>query len=589
MLTRHRSAESRKPARELLDRGEILLLALVLSVALHALLLYSARAIPFSSSQDLARRAEALFRVRIRLDEPRFVGALATVGPERARELEETLAQRLDQLLRQPPAAVAPRLEHAGAPNPLVLDQPAEGRALMRADAAGGGLSERLGGGAPEDVPRDPLAGVEYAGPRAVRPPRQRPDISAVVEAPPLDVSAPAFAVPRPPAELNVPVMPTPVALVRAEPVIVLDAPPPPPPPDLSALKEKVTHSIEAKGYRAIDDYLEITLDTYHDPGEEQGFFRLRFVPNSKSDKLRVMRKDVAFVLDCSRSMGRQSFRRAQDGLKDCVLALREHDRFNVLGFKQSVTRFAETLVRADAETVRRALTFIDGLEPSGRTDIYQSLIPISQAGGGEDHPFMVFLASDGRPTHGITDSRLIINDMTRKIKRHSSVFAVGVGVKVNDYLLNLLSRRNKGFALFAADVSDIHPTILEAFGTIQDPLLINVAVDFADETIAGTIFPARPPDLYRAGKIDLYGRYAGQKELVFRFIGRFERELHDAVLVLPFPQRDTAGIELARGWARDKALELVSLMSEVGDRPDLLEEARRLRERYGVPIPYVE
>lgn len=575
------------PSRDLLDRGEILALALLFSLLIHSLLMVFARSVPFGSARDLERRAETLFHIRLRDDQSHVLRPLMTTGPEQLRQLEETLAERLERLERRAPEAEAPQAPKAGGLDPLLLsapDSPRQEELSHQIGTARAGFGSGTGG---DSLPGDPLADGAGGLP-PVRPSRVRPDFEPSIEVPPVPVQAPAFAVPPPPAEMRLPSIATPAPVVRAEPTVALEVPDAPA-PEVFGIREDIGDRIRAKGFQPIDEYLSITLDTYHAPGDSQGFFRLRFAPNRASTKLRVMRKDTAFVLDCSRSMARLTFRQAQDGLRDCVLSLREEDRFNVIGFKHDVDQFADGLVPATMANKGAALRYIDELSPSGRTNIYESLIPISQVGGGEDHPFIVFLTSDGRPTFGVTDSRRIINDMTTRIKPHSSIYAVGVGTRRNEYLLDMLARRNKGFTVFTDGRQETQTAILDAFSALQDPLLINVKVDFQDERIAGTVCPRRVPDLFRSGHIDLFGRYDDPEALTLRFTGRFQQEPHDAVIRLPFPQQDTGTAEIAATWARNRVYELVGVQVEQGDQPDLQQEIRRLVSAYGLHISYAE
>lgn len=579
------SARRSPPARDLLERGELLVLALVLSLLIHAALLYFSRAVLFRPALELRGRSERLFRVKLREEEPQTVlRPLAETGPEREQEMEKTLAQRLEELNAQPPLAEAPPAPPA-AFDPASLDQP-QGPAVEPGPVGLAGALASIGGS--EGLPSDPLGVTGRTETRTSRPLRTRPEFVPQPDLPPVTVSAPGFVVVPPPQPARVPALPTPPLVARSEPMVPIDVPPAPA-PEMFAIRESIGARIKAKGILPIDEYLDIRLDVYHAPGEESGFFRLRLVPNHQSGKLRVMRKDVAFVLDCSRSMGSRGLRESKDGLRDAILSLRETDRFNVLGFKTTVSQFADGLVPASMANKGAALRFVDDLSASGRTNIYMSLIPISQAGGGEDHPFIVFLCSDGLPTYGVTDSRRIINDMTAQIKPNSSIFVAGVGKRQNTYLLDMLARRNKGFANFSTEIADIQSVVRNTFAEVQDPLLINVRLDFQEQAIAETTYPRRVPDLYRTGKIDLYGRYTTEKTLTVHFTGRFEDKPRDAVISLPFPETDHNDPSIAAQWARNKLYELVGIQCEQGDSPALTEEIRRLNRTYALKIPYVE
>ena len=373
--------------------------------------------------------------------------------------------------------------------------------------------------------------------------------------------------------------------LLPPKPIIDIEDREVPSPPEIPPLYIQPDQSSR---YFSLNQFLSVELFVYHVPGDPKGYFLVRIRPNERSKELPVMSKDIVFVLDASASMGRRTLSQLKTGLKLCLVELREDDLFNVVGFKRNIIQYQPGLVPANPLNIQEAIDFVDELEPSGRTDIYNSLKPISRLARGADHPFIILLFSDGRPNVGVVDSRSIINDLSANLKVNSSIFAFGAGGGMNKYLLDLLSYRNKGFVKFSQDFGRIVDQIESMDNAISDPLLINLSGDYSNISLYD-VFPKTLPDLYRGGEILIYGRYTDQEKFSFRIIGEARSERKEFVIELDFPEEDNGPATLPQLWAFRKIYDIIGQMSLQGETPDLLQEIRRISETYDVKTPYYQ
>ncbi|HEQ60119.1 MAG TPA: VWA domain-containing protein, partial [Firmicutes bacterium] len=338
----------------------------------------------------------------------------------------------------------------------------------------------------------------------------------------------------------------------------------------------------------SLDEFLTIELFVHHLPEDPRGYFMVRIRPNEKSQALPVMSKDLIFVLDASASMGQRTMAALRTGIKLGLSKLKPEDRFNVVGFKRTVARFRPALVPANPENIQAALRFVDGLEPSGRTDIYGSLEPISKQARGGDHPFIILLFSDGRPNVGVVNSRTIINNLTANVRANTSIFAFGASQPMNRYLLDLLSYRNKGFVRFATDFSTTVGQIAEMIEALSDPLLINLSGDYGNIG-KEDIYPKTLPDLYRGGEILIYGRYGQEEKFSLRIVGEARGQQKEYIIDLPFPDEDNGPDNLPQLWAFRKIYDLIGRMCQEGETPERLAEIQRISRTYDVRTPYYE
>ncbi len=154
---------------------------------------------------------------------------------------------------------------------------------------------------------------------------------------------------------------------------------------------------------------------------------------------IEVPSKRLAFVLDRSGSMsGRaawQDDRRPVTGeggiqlegnrkidvcryeLKKVIVALPKDAEFAILFYNRDVRRFPGSgLARANAGNVKKALKFIDAVEPLGATNIFDSLED-AMGPNWKSQVDTIFLLSDGVPNAGRFTHP---DDITREIKRRN-------------------------------------------------------------------------------------------------------------------------------------------------------------------------
>ncbi|MGC9327770.1 MAG: VWA domain-containing protein, partial [Candidatus Hinthialibacter sp.] len=310
--------------------------------------------------------------------------------------------------------------------------------------------------------------------------------------------------------------------------------------------------------------------------------------PRAADERLRVLPKDVVFVVDASASMGKRRMGVILEELEKLIYRLRPQDRFNVVGFKQRVRKFTDSLAPVTEENLEAAKRFIRPLEASGKTDIYTSLEPLVRLGTERARPLILFLISDGRPTVGVVNSRKIINNLTRHQGPSTSIFCLGSGDRINRYLLDMLAFRNRGLVAFEQNRSDLPPVVQSLYQYIEDPILLQTSADFlgVNET---EIYPKNLPHLFLRGEIRIWGRLENEKKFTFRLVGEAFDEHKEIVLDLSVPEHDNGTYEIARQWAFHKIYHIVGRMVDEGEHPEFLEQIRFLSRTYRIVTPYSE
>ncbi len=576
---------------------------LLISVILHGLFVLISRDWVVTDLQSAEENVETLFRVKLRdLESMNFASrpTQRQLQEERAQLLEKQIEEMsvppnrsvdsaLDETIPEANPNELPSWDENENTAPFVDDQTA--RDLITSNVSEQSVTQ-FEESALKDAISDPvnneriaLAGRGAGSGRRIMANLPQPEFdSEPAAAESIDESmggnmappAPDIEISEPPIELP------PVNEILPSPELMRESPGP------SSLKKEEEAKQELKDrFVVLDDLVRVELFTYHHIGGD-GYFMLRIRPTNQDERLRILPKDVIFVIDASRSMGNRRLGVIKDEISTLLERLRPEDRFNIVGFKQSVKRFTRTFVSATEETISQAQIFTQRLEASGKTDIYSSLSPLVQLGTARARPLVMMLYSDGRPTVGVVNSRRIINELTQFRGESSSVFCIGTGDRMNRYLLDMLAFRNRGLVAFERDRSELPALIQSVYGYIEDPVLLKVKADFnqVDET---EIYPKVLPDLYLKGELKIWGRLRDEEQITVRIVGEAFDERKEMIATLPIPERDNGTFQIARDWAFHKIYHLIGKMVEVGEQPAYLDEINQLSKTYQVITPYSE
>lgn len=349
------------------------------------------------------------------------------------------------------------------------------------------------------------------------------------------------------------------------------------------------TAAIEETPFQFLDDLVDISLQVYRAPGEEAGFFRVR-VKMRENANAPTAPRDVVFLIDASSSVQQRKLDAAVAGVRECLKALRNEDRFNVVLFRDSTTPFQPGLVDATKNNVDAALAFLKKVPSKGETDVYNALQSVVHSEAAPGRASLLVVLSDGRPTTGLRDARAIINTITEANTPRHAVLAFAGGNGIDRYLLELLAYRNRGTAAFAERIEDIRSGSAKFFTANASPILVNLHADFGGLE-PKEIFPRELPDFSAEKPFEIHGRFrpASDKEFVMRLSGRNGQIAKDLVFKLRFEEAEKGGEDIAAGWAFQKSYALIAEIAAQGEAPALLSELRGLGKKYGIRTVYSE
>ena len=342
----------------------------------------------------------------------------------------------------------------------------------------------------------------------------------------------------------------------------------------------------EAAPFASVEDLLTLQLSTFRPSDEPTTTYFQVEIRRKSATEMPVLPKDVLIIQDCSESMTQRKLNACKEGLRALVADLGEDDRIDVMGFREDTYRCFDQFRFATPSVKAQANLFIEEMEARGRTDVLASLEALSSLGADSMRPLLVVLVTDGRPTAGMVDSSDIIEAFTRSNRGQVSVFAVGGGRRVNRFLLDLLSYRNRGDAQVVEKTARI-PAALDALSAeLGRPVLRNLAVRFSGVE-ESEVYPKTLTHLYLDRPLVMYGRIAGaEPESAFQIVGRSQSGAKDMVFPVDWGVCEAGDSSIRSSWAWHKIYHLIGEYIET-DRKEVMDEIHRLADQFGLKVPY--
>lgn len=337
---------------------------------------------------------------------------------------------------------------------------------------------------------------------------------------------------------------------------------------------------------KGVEQYLDLTMFLYRPPEENgAGYFELQ-IRRHGEQTLPVLPKDVLFIQDSSGSMTPAQLIECKAGLRRWLEALGPKDRFEIISFRDTVSRCFGSFTTLNPDTRTRALAFIDGMRAVGDTDVYASLEAARQMRQSDDRPVIAVLVTDGRPTTGLTRSTDIIEGFTRANKGGVPIFALGAGRKCNRFLIDLLSYRNRGESSYTPEQADIPQALARQATELSRPVLHDLTYRMTGFD-ASQIYPQSLTPMFLDRPFVLYGRIApGQTTAAIQIAGRAGAQPLDMVFTLDAAKAQPGTPAIRERWAWQKVYGLIGGYIQTQDQQQFTAIQNHARA-YRLNVPY--
>ncbi len=341
--------------------------------------------------------------------------------------------------------------------------------------------------------------------------------------------------------------------------------------------------------YSTSDKDIGLTALTHRPLSSENGYFCLLVSPKVSLSKSQQVPRDMVLVLDTSGSMRGAKMEQARNALKYCLKNLGSKDRFALINFATTVSKYRDKLQDVTDEHLSHATKWVEALEATGGTAINDALAAaLDYRTKEEGRTFTVVFFTDGQPTIGETNLEKITRNTLTKNTANTRIFTFGVGDDVNAAFLDQLAEQTRALSTYVRPAEDIEAKVSGLYSKISNPVLTNLKLSASNDVSLLEVYPAALPDLFHGNQLIVLGRYNGKGPSAIKVTGQVGMDTKEFVYELTFPDKtgDDRGF-VEHLWARRKVGYLLDQIRANGEKKELVDETVALAKKYGITTPY--
>jgi Ca-activated chloride channel family protein len=334
------------------------------------------------------------------------------------------------------------------------------------------------------------------------------------------------------------------------------------------------------QAYPKLDNDVQASFEIYSPEGEKP-FFRLSIALRDDS-KLKIIDKDVLFLIDISRSIDRYELESARDAILKYISTLPSSNRVNFAVFSEETIFWRRNFVNAsEAKTkIEEIKKFIHKRQASRFTNVFDATQKVLHSLPPSSRMCNVYLISDGEATHGTDSVKRIVQGFERIQRQRFAIFTFNAGTGGNKYLLKLLSYRSRGIYLDEPEMENVSGSLHNMFKSFDRPVLSDAVINYTSLK-ADEVYPAVLPNLYHDMPIEIYGRAKGGEVITIRVAGIADGQMREIFFRTRVKKVGKASSEISRQWAQGKAHAMMAVLSQNPADSNLRQQIVALAEKY--------
>ena len=305
-----------------------------------------------------------------------------------------------------------------------------------------------------------------------------------------------------------------------------------------------------------VESAVDCAVSSCLDPSDPRWrYFTLTFAPKTGPDALPVVPKDAVILIDASGSIGSDRLRRCRNAAKEILrTCFNSGDRFNLVAFRNRFTYAFREWRECDAPSFEEADRWLSRLTAHGRTDVFSVIRSVLTLPRDPSRPLIALVVTDGDANSGVSDTAEILSRFTALNDGLISVYMYGVKKEANRELIDLLTRGNRGESIIHMGNRKYAGSALEPLATaFRDPVLTDLRIMFAAGTMAET-YPRLMKNLYKGGYVTLKGRCPAKiKELVFAFKGLSGDKAFESLYRIDLSSVEKASESIIQDWRAER------------------------------------
>lgn len=532
---------------------EVLLIAIVLSVALHILLMVYAKPRVMTHVVGGISRQERRAPMRV-------TGELPKMQPAKIDAIKDVQASKPAPEAKSVESLVVPGLEGTG-------EAPALPEAVAAAALAESvkPKSEEAYRFSEEALKLDkrgsikiPVVEVEVPSAQMASASEGFGGASPVA----LPVAAPEFVAPKAPAA-TVPMAEKPVVEPAREKLVRESAGTSFTPPSevfekvderiVELEKAAVRELVDAPDAEELSKFVNVTASAKNEG--QWTYFKVMFSPRRD---LQTVPKDFVVLIDASGSIGKDRMNSIRSAARRILRsATNSGDRFNLVAFRDRYSYAFRSWQECTAESFARSDKWLAAVAAHGRTDVFATIRSVLTLPRSPERPLIALVITDGEANEGVSSTAQILSKFTALNDGLISVYMYGVRSSGNRELIDTLTRGNRGESFIYDGMRFRAGSGIEGLTErFRDPVLSDLRVVFSAGT-AAEAYPRRLRNLYRGGVLELTGRVpAGTKEIAFSLKGLNAKRAHEGFFRIPLTLLG-ADSSIPTQWQKERNIDL--------------------------------
>lgn len=321
---------------------------------------------------------------------------------------------------------------------------------------------------------------------------------------------------------------------------------------------------------------------------EKDGYFLLMLSPAEMVAEADIADRDIVFVVDTSGSMSGQKMQQTKTAFEFFVSRLNANDRFGIVAFESRINPWQPELQKLTEENRQQARSFISALQPSGGTNINDSLQQaLKMFDQQQNRTRTIVFLTDGEASTGVTGTDAIVNNFNTANLLKVRTFTLGVGRSVNKSLLSKIAVENRGEAVYLDETSNsIDKDLIGFYQSISTPLLVDLELDFGGIEVV-ECYPKTLPNIYQGTQLVISGRYKKGGEAQIKLLGSLNSVKQEFPITAAFAENSKENLFVSRFWAKAKADDLLLQMQTYGQKPEMKEQVIQLSKEYQFATPF--
>ncbi len=253
-----------------------------------------------------------------------------------------------------------------------------------------------------------------------------------------------------------------------------------------------------------------------------------------------VIPRELIWVIDTSGSQQGAPLEMAKAAMQEALAGMNDEDRFSLIQFADSMSRFSPGLVPATLDNVARASEWVESLTAGGGTNMMGGVYgALGLPADAERERYVIFL-TDGL----IGNERSVLAAIADNLGP-ARLFTFGLGNGTNRWLLEEMAIEGGGRSTFVMLDESPEETLERFMEGIAKPVLSDISIDWGDWDVE-IAHPEYTPDLMAGQPLELVAR-ASSGSGPIRVVGRMAGRLFEEVIEV----QPVDGTALGSLWAR--------------------------------------